>query len=414
MTTNTFEADLNALNIEVNDPTLIKSGTKFKKIFFSITLLLVVSLALSLVVIIHDPANYQEKVNLLLLNKSKINLLTAGSNDDPMPLYFIVFKWFSSFFKSFNLLDARILSLLCYVLSTYFIYLVGSSSFKKVTGKYAAIMLALSPFMIWYSNRATVYAMLVLAVTINAFLFINILKKRYYLLPLFIFFEIVGLALHFVFLTIILSQIIYLLVKRTSLKKTVFLSLILAIIIVLGGFIYWLSVNNKFLYMLRNLPFTAPPSSTNLFIILFQYLFGFQSVVVTTLFIAFWPLLVVVGLLAVQKYIKPTLAIEYLFFSFLLPILSLVVLGLITSPLFLSSYLIVSFPAFIVCVAWLLTAFNLKTLSLGRYLLLGLMAISLLTEILNPNRAIREDYLGNIPIKNRHLTISQTKKYYHI
>lgn len=197
------------------------------------------------------------------------------------------------------------------------------------------------------------------------------------------------------FLAILVPQLGYLILKHKIYIPKFWRVGLVSASVALGAFALWLylSLINGVGYW-HFLPFTSKPSTTNTFIVLIQYLLGFQSVTITTLVISFWPLLVILGLLAVQKYIKPPEGVKYLFMSAFLPIILLFFVSWLSSPLFLSSYLIVCLPAFLIFIAWYLSAYNLKALSIARYGLLSLMCAMLILEIINWHLALSQDYLG--------------------
>jgi hypothetical protein len=156
----------------------------------------------------------------------------------------------------------------------------------------------------------------------------------------------------------------------------------------------WLAYSPLSQFDWSRLPFTVRPIPTNAFILYVQFVYGFQSVVTTTLLIALWPLLVVVALLAVQKYVRPPLAVQYLAFAAFVPVLLMFVFSWVAKPLYLSSYFIVCLPAAMLLISWFLVVFELEVLSWVRALLLAAMVVMLAIEILHPKVPLREDYLG--------------------
>ena len=360
------------------------------------------SLIVSLVWFIHDGINYQEAYNLKLSSLRHLSsIFDFGSNDDPMPLYFLLLHGVGSLIGRYSSLYVdRLLSLVAYCLAVVTVYLIGKLIDREgSTGVVAAVLVALSPFMVWYGSRATVYSLLAFMAALNQLAFIGIFKNRWWAIPLYALTCLIGLGLHYFFLAIIVPQVIYLIMRRKSKdlpRRSLFLALGSAALTI-AVFCFWVIYSSNYVSYWGFLPFTAKPSATNTFIIYFQYLFGFQSVVITTLIISLWPLLVILALLAVQKYVRPPEGIKYLFVSAVLPMLLLFLLSWIWKPLFLSSYLIICLPAFLIFIAWYLSAFKLQALRLARYALAIGMAIMMALQIANWQRALSEDYLGVYP-----------------
>lgn len=365
-----------------------------------IALIIVVSFALSLLFLIHDPINYLELNALHISNSYRPtqSLFKLGSNDDPMPLFYLILNWYNHLFNKGSIYLDRLLSLICYELLIIVVYFIGRIVSKKsFSGIIAASFIALSPFMIWYGNRLSVYSMLTLAVAINQLCFIGIYSNKKWALMFYPITCIFGLGLHFIFLAIIIPQIIYLIITRSKIKDYRFIVALSSALLSLAAFGIWLYLSLlKHSLLWSHIPLSAKPSATNTFIIFFRYLFGFQSVVVTTLVISLWPLLVILSLLAVQKYSRPSEGVKYLFVSAVFPVLILFMISWVWKPLFFSDYLIIGLPAFLVFIAWYLTSYSQRFLTLTRYSLIMFMVIMLIVEINNYGLALREDYLGAI------------------
>ncbi len=357
---------------------------------------LIFGIVLSLIWFLHDGINYQEAYNLKLTGIHHLpSIFDYGSNDDPMPLYFILLHWVNSLVGHASLFIDRLISLIAYALLVVAVYLIGKLEDNKgTTAVVAAVLVALSPFMVWYGSRATVYSLLALAAALNQLCFIAIFRNKWWSIPGYALSGLIGIGLHYFFLAIIIPQLIYLIFRRSIMPGRSFWQAISAAVITIGVFCAWVIYSSRVVSYWGFLPFTSKPSATNTFIVYVQYLFGFQSVVVTTLIISLWPLLVILALLAVQKYVRPPEGIKYLFVSSVLPMLMLFILSWAWKPLFLSSYLIVCLPSFLIFIAWYLSAFRLQALKLARFALAGAMIVMMVLEIINWQRALSEDYLG--------------------
>lgn len=375
-----------------------ENGPKFLR---GLTLLLVVlgGIGVSVFFLLHSRANYEEIYNLKLVTFHKASTASLGTNDDPMPLYFLL-EWAWIHFTTAlipslgKLVAARVLSLLFYPLSVVAMYFVGLSATKdRKVSIAASIFLALSPFMLWYSSRATMYSMLVFAVLINQYFFTKLLgQPKWWHWFGYCCTSLLGIGIHFFFGVILLVQLVLYIVKMK--RKPATLWLLVSMVITAVALAVWIHYSADRTALWHYLPYTSRPSATNTFIIFVEYLFGFQSVTITTLLTAFWPLLVVVALLAIQKYVSPPVAIQYSFWATAAPVLGMFFLAWVWKPLFLSSYLIIALAPLMLLLGWYFVALKLRTLYLACYGLMVLMAVMLLVEVADPSWALMNDYLG--------------------
>jgi len=119
----------------------------FRIVIFAATL----GVLISLIWFIHDSSNYQEIYNLHLSATKITSIYKYGSNDDPMPLYFILLHWFNDYIGHPSLYLDRLISLLAYVLLVIVAYFIGLlATNKSKVGLFAALLIAFSPFMLWY------------------------------------------------------------------------------------------------------------------------------------------------------------------------------------------------------------------------------------------------------------------------
>lgn len=366
---------------------------------FTVSLIVLAGIGASLIFLLNDHTNYQETYNLQLAARHGLSAANLGSYDDPMPIYFLLERAWLHLTQAHasivsSLVAARILSLVFYPLSAVAAYFAGLAMAKdRRIGLAAAMFLCLSPFMLWYSSRASMYSLLVFAVLINHYFYARLLDRpRWGHWVGYTLTALLGVGVHYFFGVILLVQLLF---YATSVKRKlnlVWLVLCLAAVGVAVGL--WAHYSADHTAYWRYLPYTGRPSATNTFIVFVQYLFGFQSVATTTLLISFWPLLVVVALLAIQKYIAPPPGVQYSFWAAAGPVLGVFLLSWIWKPLFLSSYLIIGLAPLMLFLAWYFVALNLRTLNLACYALMAMMALTFLIQAANPERAITNDYLG--------------------
>jgi uncharacterized membrane protein len=389
------------MNEEVKTSSVSISNTR---VVFLLLGLCVITTAVFVVMLLQGGHNYQEVFNVSVAQQSTYNVFTQLSADDPMPLYYFMIHSLSRWFVP-TLQLLRILSWVCYLLLLPAAYALGkrATSDRRV-GLLAAALIGLSPFVIWYSSRATVYVLLLLLTLLNAYFFIGVLEKKKRQWVGYLISGLFGLGLHYFFGVVLLAQLIFYFLKRNGFPRMNRIMMGFAGIVFLAALSIWLRYSLLHSDLWHHLPYTGKPSATNAFILFVQFVFGFQSVVTTTLIISFWPLLVVLGLLAVQKYVRPPDAVQYFAFAAFVPVIAVFALSWLWKPLYLSSYFIVCLPPFMVLVAWYLVAFDLKALAWARSILVASMFLMLFFELLNPQRALVDDYLGAAPVRQSALT----------
>ena len=364
----------------------------------------VVTSAVFVFILLGGSHNYQEIFNVSVAQQSTYNLFTQLSADDPMPLYYLLIHGLGHWFVP-TLQTLRLFSWGCYLLLLPATYLVGrSATSDRRIGLLAAVLIGLSPFVIWYSSRATMYVLLMLVTLINAYFFVGILEKKPRHLIGYMVSGLLGLGLHYFFSIVLLTQLIFYFLKRHGFPRLNQILMGFAGIVFLAALSVWLRYSLLHNDLWYHLPYTGKPSATNAFILYVQFIFGFQSVVTTTMIISVWPLLVVMALLAVQKYVRPPDGVQYFAFAAFVPVLGIFVLSWLWKPLYLSSYFIVCVPPFMLLLAWYLVAFELKALAWARTILVLAMFLMLFIELLNPQRALVQDYLGAVTAPPPQLT----------
>lgn len=357
-------------------------------------LLGIVTTAVFSLVLLHSSNNYQEVFNAGVARQSTYNAYAQVSADDPMPLYYLLVHSVGHFIVP-SIQVLRIFSWAIYLLILPMAYFVGRRATNdRRVGLLTAVLIGLSPFVVWYSSRATTYVLILLVTLINAYFYVGILQQKKYEWYGYVVSGLLGIGLHYFFSVVVLTQLIFFVLKHKAYSRLTQTLMGVSGIVFLTAFVIWLRYSLLHGSPWVHLPYTGKPSATNAFILFVQFLFGFQSVITTTLIISFWPLLVVLALLAVQKYVRPPDSVQYFAFASFIPVLAIFVISWIWKPLYLSSYFIVCLPPFMLLVAWYLVVFDLKALAWARTILVAGMALMLFVELLNPQRALVEDYLG--------------------
>ena len=93
-----------------------------------------------------------------IFNLSEKDIFLSNSKNDPhSTFYYLIVYLFTFIFK--NHLNLRFISVFSSILSILAIYKLSRFLFDKETGIYASLLMALSPFQIWYAQEARAYAL---------------------------------------------------------------------------------------------------------------------------------------------------------------------------------------------------------------------------------------------------------------
>ncbi|MFH1582748.1 MAG: glycosyltransferase family 39 protein [Candidatus Falkowbacteria bacterium] len=156
-----------------------------------------------------DEAN---SVNLVFLKFSDLygQIITTGNS-----LAYIYFIKIWSYFFGSSELAIRSLSILAGLLAIILIYKLGRLLFNKTAALWAAFLLAVNYFSIFYSIQARPYSLEILFSILSYFYFAKILKSAGWAnLIFYILFTAVGVYFHPWFFLVFVSQIFYLLIAR--------------------------------------------------------------------------------------------------------------------------------------------------------------------------------------------------------
>lgn len=137
------------------------------------------ALALRLYGIAAESLWLDEATSLMLARMSIPTLVEWTALDIHPPLYYILLHFWIALGESEAII--RGLSLLAGMLNVLVIYDLGRTLFDGRTGLLSAILLALAPFHIWYSQEARMYAWITLLVSSSILLAIKAWRGRHWI-----------------------------------------------------------------------------------------------------------------------------------------------------------------------------------------------------------------------------------------
>lgn len=325
---------------------------------------------------------YKEFYNIMILREQ-------------MPhLYFFCVKAFSFIFGHSTFV-VRMFSAIVGVFSVYSFFLLGKEIYNKKTGLFAAILLSVNSFHIWYSQEARPYVLLSLFTILSFFRLIKYLKEKSYKNSIYYgIFAALMISTHFFGLFVLVSQffiILYFIFEspKVDRKKFFFTSALSGII----ALVLWIPSIKIFWVVAQIKSFWIQPPTPEVYMGLFREFFGNAEALV---FIAF--LLGVFYFLRVfneKKNLNQTNTQNKLLFSFIIIVIWIFItlfipfvrtyLGI---PMIISRYFISVLPAAILIIAIALV--NIKN-DIAQRIVLSIFVLASLTDII-----VVKDYYNKV------------------
>lgn len=357
-------------------------------------LILLLSMAAAITVselfYVHASIRLDESQSLWQTSHSFAGILYAVALDVHVPLYHMILHIWQLFVGT-SIGAARALSLLFFVASIPAFYLLGREVIITRWARFATVMYALSPFMLWYANEARMYTLLALVAILSQYFFVRILKGK----PGWIGYSItamIGIYVHYFFWFNLIVQGIYFVVNRRQFKKKTFVKLAGLAILLIAELSPWLYYFHKLGSASGTSPRLAAPSTVDFFNALSQFAFGFQTDAVNTVLLSLWPLLMAAGLLFIRTRIRIPQPIAYLLYAGILPITLAFIISITIRPFFISRYMVSCLPALTLVLVWLVSQYPriVRRGCVGAVVIL--LAVTSALQITSPLTPVKEDY----------------------
>lgn len=253
------------------------------------------------------------------------------------PGYFAIL-WLWGRIFGFSEISVRFPSVIFGVLTIYLTYLIGKNLFSKRVGLIAAILLALSPLHVYYSQEARMYSFAAFAASLSFYCFTKIIQGKRLAFIFFGLANILVLYSDYLAYFVFPAQLTYLLLERE--RRFEFIK---GYLISLIGFIPWLLVFPQQLLSGKQTAVNVPgwakvvggPSLKNLLLVFIKAIVGRVSLVDKILYaVLVTPILFIYAILILAAYKviqkEKKLIIAWLFvplvlaciFSFWVPVLA--------------------------------------------------------------------------------------------
>jgi len=366
-------------------------------IFFSLTIFAQTSLRLD------------EAQSLFQTNRDVGGVLYAVAQDVHVPFYHLLLHFWQLFFGN-DIFTARMMSLVFFVGTIFLVYYLGTYVFRKRSiGLFAALLLTISPFMNWYGSEARMYAMLVFFVVLHQIFFVKLLRTPKPLFwVLFVVTAILGVYTHYFFGFVLLTEgLAFLLLRKNLPIKHGIIKLGLSAVAIVAALAPWILYVASLGAASNTQPLLGQPTAVDLFGTYMQFLFGFQVDAVNTFIISLWPILLLFAFFALKrKGMKLSNEVVLFIMTATIPIVGAFILSIAVKPLYESRYLIVSLPALILFVSWLLTQYRPAIAYAVRSALVILILILFGVQATNPRAPVQEDYSSAVAYLNEKASAS--------
>jgi len=333
-----------------------------------------------------------ESQSLWQTSHTPTKILNIIAQDVHVPFYHVLLHFWQLFLGN-SVFSGRIFSLLFFILSIPAIYFLGKRAFGRSIGVFAAVLLAISPFMNWYGNEIRMYSLFTLLTIMSQYFFIGIYQYHdndswigYFLVSLF------GIFTHYFFFFVLIVQAIFYLMYRYLFPPRALRRFALIGIIILALFSPWILYVQNLQTVTNATPILSPPTSVNIFNTFSQFIFGFQNDHLNTILVSLWPLTVLFGFLALRQNRKVTPESVYILMSILIPIAAAFIVSVTLRPLFVSRYLILTIPSMYLFIGWIFSTYPKPLEKTLKAILIFAMLASLAVEAISPSTPAKENY----------------------
>lgn len=393
-------APLPAVAIEPVQPAWWDRSTYFYKAAAVLLLCMIGVVVLSHYVLNSGSLQLDEAQSLWQASHSVSGVLHVVALDVHVPLYHMLLH-FWLIYVGRTIQSARLISLIFFLATIPLFYLLARQVLSRRLALLATVLFSFSPFMTWYANVARMYTMLAFFTTLSQLLFLKLLKHRR-VWRAYAISSVIGAYSHYFFSFNLAAEGIFFLMSRKHFRKGDFKRLVLVGLLVTAALAPWLIY---FFYLGAagdTRPIIPRPSTVDFFNVYSQFLFGFQNDHINTILVSTWPIVMLFGFLAVRRNQKLTPEIGFMANMAFLPVVMAFALSYVTTPFFLSRYLISSVAPLLIFIIWLCSYYG-KTL--GRALITLLVLVLLLSSYQQDTSSttpVVEDYRGAAQYVNSH------------
>lgn len=147
------------------------------------------------------------------------DLITQYARADFHPPGWFILLWFWTKLFGYSEIAIRIPSVIFGMLSVWVIYLIGKKIHSEKLGLVAALLLCVNPLHIYYSQEGRMYMMATLAVSINVFILLKLIKGERTNFLMLLFSNVFVMSSDYLAYLIFPAQLVLILLFKKSLVK---------------------------------------------------------------------------------------------------------------------------------------------------------------------------------------------------
>lgn len=356
-----------------------------------VCLLILVCAGMSFFVWMHQSLRLDEAQSIWQTSRSLGGVLDVIAKDVHVPVYFIGLHFWEVFFGTTEP-ALRLFSLLFYLLAIPAVFHLAREIYSARAAYFAALLVALSPFLNWYGSEARMYSLLFLLATLSHLYFMRIWRRPSaggwmgYGVVTFL-----GIFTHLFFLFIVLVQAFFFMSKASLFPRGAQRRLLKMATLAGAACLAWFIFRYFAGAGLTN-PLLSKPTSVDFFNVFSNFFIGFQSDRVNTFFLSLWPVAVFVGFtfLAKKRFREPETV--YLMAVSFAPIVLSFLVSAAFKPIFLSRYLIISLPSLYILVVYFLASYRGFVADIMLGTLVASMVSMLVLQAIEPLSPVKEDF----------------------
>lgn len=360
------------------------------------------AIAISYYILNKNSLQLDEAQSLWQASHSLGGVLHVVALDVHVPMYHLLLHfWLLYIGTSIN--SARVMSLIFFLISIPLFYALARQILVRNWALFAVMLYSFSPFMNWYANVARMYTLLALFTVLSQLIFIKLIKRQKAWFAYGIS-SIFGAYSHYFFSFNLFAEGLFFLFNRKKFAPGSFKKFVLVTLSVIAAMAPWLFYFYKLGLAANTRPILQRPTTVDFFNVYSQFLFGFQDNRINTILVSSWPIIMLIGFLAVRRNQRLTPEVSFIASMAFVPVVMAFVLSFIVTPFFLSRYLISAVPPLIIFLVWLISYYGQRLArAVGLLLVIALIAASYQQDY-SPATPVQENYSQAVSYINQHIT----------
>ena len=341
------------------------------------------------------------------IDQATRNLLVLFSKFHLSPLYFFLLRYWMRIFgvSEFAL---RFLSVIFGIGSVLLIYKLGEMLFSKKVGLISSLILAVSPFHIFYSQEARHYSLFVFWTLLSMLFFLTILKRKNSGIKLYVYYGIATVLLLYTTLwgifVVVVQNLFFFLQKITQRKRWIVTQIVIFLIFLIWLIPFFVFLCEQKEYVKACIQWIPRPEFNSLIETFKAFSYGGSRYGGWDFFITpeeiglsqgllyVMGIFFILGIIPFKKTERPTAYFAGLWLF--VPLMAMFIFSLSYYSVFLVRYLIFALPAY-----YLLVAKGIERIKKRLYKILIILVIAILTLpslIVYYTKTLKMDWRGAI------------------